>query len=343
MFSPESVLIKIFATTEKVRDAFFDHWNTHTNRRSTIILAAIGCAALVLYLAIVRPPENFPIGELVTVGSGETLKEIASGLEKDGVVRSGFALRIVVTAMGAERGVRGGDYLFQEPKDLMTVARALSTGAYGLEPLHIRIPEGAMTRDMAAIFERWLARFDREEFLARAEPFEGYLFPDTYFFLPNASEESIVEAMRQNFDARIRGIDEQIQAFGKPLADVVTMASLLEREAHKTEDRRTIAGVLWNRLARGMLLQVDAAFRYTTGKGTFELTVDDLASDSPYNTYKYKGLPPTPIGSPSMDSLIAAITPVEHDYLYYLADRNGVTHYTKTYAEHVRNKQRYLR
>jgi UPF0755 protein len=340
--SPESAVNTAFSFSDRLRDTLFRRWEKHSNRRSLIFIILFGCLTLALYLSVIRPPERFPIGELVTVESGKTLSEVAHELEESAVVRSDLALRILVTLMGAERDVHIGDYLFQEPKDLFTIARALATGAYGLEPIRIRIPEGATTRDMAAIFATRLARFDRETFLLSAKPLEGYLFPDTYFFLPNASEKSIVEALRQNFDTNTATIEREVTAFGKPFSDVVIMASLLEREAHNTKDRRMIAGVLWNRLKRGMLLQVDAAFRYTTGKGTFDLTLEDLASDSPYNTYKHPGLPPTPIGSPSLDSILAAVTPVEHSYLYYLADRNGVTHYAKTYAEHLRNKQRYL-
>ena len=124
--------------------------------------------------------------------------------------------------------------------------------------------------------------------------------------------------------------------------DIVTMASILEKEAKNTRDRKMIAGVLWNRLDRGMLLQVDAVFLYTIGRTTFDLTMKDLASDSPYNTYRYKGLPPTPIGSPSLDSLVAAMTPTKSDYLFYLADNDHVTHYSKTYREHLRKKRLYL-
>src|SRR3989344_2430003 len=103
-----------------------------------------------------------------------------------------------------------------------------------------------------------------------------------------------------------------------------------------------IAGVLWNRLDEGMLLQVDAAFLYFLGKATFQLTTADLESDSPYNTYRYKGLTPGAIGNPSLNSILAAVTPVKHQYLYYLADKNGITHYSKTYAEHLRKKRLYI-
>lgn len=342
MLSPESVLNKTFLFVEKARNYWFERWEKHNNRRSLVIFAAAGALFLALYLTVIRPPEAFPIGELVSAEPGKSLEEVADAFEEAGAVRSSLILRILVSVMGAERDVHAGDYLFQEPKDIFTVARALATGAYGLEPLRIRIPEGATTMEMAKIFDTRLARFDKDEFLASAQTFEGYLFPDTYFFLPNAPMKSVIEAMRQNFDAHVADLMPDIERFGEPLDDVVTLASLLEREARTTQDRRMIAGVLWNRLERGMLLQVDAAFLYTLGKGTFQLTLEDLASDSPYNTYKYKGLPPTPIGSPSLDSIMAAIEPVDHSYFYYLADNTGVTHYGRTYEEHLRNKRRYL-
>lgn len=338
----EKFLERAFAAYERVSEKLSLRWREHANRRTVIALVAAGILLTFLYVSVVRPPDNFPLNTLVTIESGTSLKDAGAVLQKDGVVRSGIALRLLVVLMGHEKDVHAGDYLFKEPRDLFSIARAVIIGAYGLEPMRIRIPEGATTKEMALILGNRLLRFDSEKFLAQAQPQEGYLFPDTYYFLPNATENLAISTMRATFDARISGIDLQIKAFGKPLKDVVTMASILEREARTTEDRRMIAGVLWNRLQKGMLLQVDAAFLYTLGKGTYQLTTQDLQSDSPYNTYRYAGLPPGPIGSPSLNSLLAAVTPVKHSYLYYLSDKNGVTHYSKTYAEHLRNKRKYI-
>lgn len=319
-----------------------EHWKQHTNRRTILISIFAGALATVLYLTAIEPPENFPLGTLIAVPEGASLSETAESFEALGVVRSALALRIIMTLSGHERDVHAGDYLFKEPKTVFSVARAISVGAYGLEPIRIRVPEGATTKEMTTLFGGQLERFDEERFIADAQPVEGYLFPDTYFFLPNANDEQVLSSMRENFDAKITAIQTEIDAFGRPLEDVVVLASLLEREARNMDDRRKIAGVLWNRLKRGMLLQVDAAFLYTLGKGSFDLTVDDLASDDPYNTYVHKGLPPGAIGSPSLDSLLAAVTPIEHSYLYYLADKNNVTHYSKTYKEHLKKKRLYL-
>lgn len=338
----EQFLEKIFDTGHRVLTELSFRWREHTNRRTIIILLLAGSLSAYLYIFTIRPPDTFPVDTLVAVPAGLSLQETATMLEKTGVVRSSLALRVLVTLMGDERTVRAGDYLFKEPRDVFSVARALALGQYGLEPFRVRIPEGAMVKEMAVIFGRQLERFNANNFEAQAKPQEGYLFPDTYFFLPNATEDIVIQALRQNFDQQIATISLQIASSSHSLSDIVIMASIIEREARKPEDRRKIAGVLWNRLDRGMLLQVDAAFLYTLGKGTFQLTMKDLVSDSPYNTYRNKGLPPTPIGSPSLDSLLAAAAPIENDYLYYLADNHGVTHYSKTYKEHVRKKRLYL-
>ncbi len=317
-------------------------WRDHSNWKSLALIIVIGTGVIYGYTTIVRPPDAFPAGNLVTVASGESLTTIGNDLASQGVIRAPFAFRVLVTLFAGSRGARAGDYLFKEPESIWSIARAISIGAYGLEPLRIRIPEGATVRDMAAIYAPPLQRFDAKAFTAQATPDEGYLFPDTYYFLPNATAAIVYRTMRENFDAHLDAASTTIAASSHSLQDIVIMASILEREARNTQDRRMIAGVLWNRIAKGMPLQVDAAFLYTLGKGTFQLTTKDLITDNPYNTYTRKGLPPTPIGSPSLDSILAAANPIPNDYLFYLADNTGVTHYSKTYSEHLKLKKQYL-
>lgn len=338
--------IKRILRTEDVQlheaaEAVHERWITGLNTRTTVILVIVSLITW-LYLGIASPPNQFPAGDIVTVPSKSSLKATTIELQKQGVVRSALGLRIVVTLMGGERKVIAGDYQFREPRDVFHVARTITTGAFGLEPVKIRITEGATVRQMADILQYALPRFSKEAFLEKALPQEGYLFPDTYYFMPNATAESVIETMRTNFDAHMEPLQADLQKSGKSLEDIVIMASLLEREASKSADRKMIAGVLWNRLDKKMLLQVDASFRYINGKGTFDITKQDLASESRYNTYKYPGLPPGPIGSPSLDSMQAAINPTPSKYLFYLADNTGVTHYAVTYAEHLRNKRIYL-
>ncbi|PIR82216.1 endolytic transglycosylase MltG [Candidatus Kaiserbacteria bacterium CG10_big_fil_rev_8_21_14_0_10_59_10] len=340
---------KLEEAFEEYMDGTLSRWSRaeeylsrNANRRTAAILLAVFVFALALYTSVFSPPHDFPTEAIVDVPQGASVRDIAETLERERIVRSALWFRLLVRFTGNERSLHAGEYLFEEPTGLWGVAQALSHGRYGMEPRRVRIPEGAMVRDIAELLDEELLRFDKELFTAKALPYEGRLFPDTYFFLPSANEDTVLEALRQNFDAQLAQLEEEIAAFGRPLEEVLIMASILEREARDHEDRRRIAGVLWRRLDEDMLLQVDAVFLYSIGRSTFQLTLEDLRSDSPYNTYRYKGLPPTPIGSPSLSSIRAAITPIDGGYYYYLADNTGVTHYSRTYEEHLRKKRLYL-
>jgi len=318
-----------------------EHWRTHTNRRTIVILVSGGILAALLYIFAIQPPDSFPTDQLVSVPQGQSVSEIARELRDAGVIRSPLFFRILVKLSGRERDLHAGDYLFKEPESVFSIARAIAIGAYGLEPFRIRIPEGATTKEIAVLFSREFQRFDAATFLQKARPQEGYLFPDTYFFLPNATADTVFSAMRQNFDTQTATLTTEAATSGHSFSDIVTMASILEREGRSLSDRRIIAGILWRRLRLGMPLQADATMIYTLNRGE-PITPKVLATNSPYNTYLHKGLPPTPIGSPSIVSLQAAVEPIDKGYLYYLADSSGTTHYSKTYAGQVANEQRYL-
>lgn len=339
---PGNLIERSLAYLDDLQERLSARWRENANRRTILIILVLGLLSIYTYLYLIRPPDQFPLQKIITVPSGESGKVVSEILEEDGVVRSALMFRIMATLLGHERDLRAGDYIFTEPLDVFHVARTIGIGAYGLEPLKIRIPEGATVREMATVFSIELQDFNAQNFLAQAEPLEGYLFPDTYFFLPNATENTVIEAMRQDFDMHEATIETQVEAFGHPLSDDVTMASIVEREANNTADRRMIAGVLWNRIARGMPLQSDVTLQYTLPIADSQLTESDLQSPSPYNTYTNKGLPPGPIGSPSLDSLLAAVTPIKSNYLYYLADASGVTHYCATFACQLANEREYL-
>jgi len=338
-----AILQRFFDALDRVQNDFSVRWGQNTNRRTMVVIVVTGILTTYAYLYLIRPPDTFPLDKLVTVPTGQSLAQISNTLKDAGVVRSATAFRVMAAVLGKGREMRAGDYLFKEPQGLFSVVRNISIGAFGLEPIHIRVPEGATTRQMAVIYGSQLERFNQANFLAQAQPMEGYLFPDTYFFLPNATESTVIQTMRQNFDQKEMSIDALVKASGHSLNEIVIMASILEREATgRGDDRKKISGVLWNRLSKNMALQVDVTFLYTIGKGTFDLTRKDLLSDSSYNTYTQKGLPPGPIGSPSLNSLIAAADPIKSDYLFYLADSDGVTHYSKTYQQHLIKKDAYI-
>ena len=172
---------------------------------------------------------------------------------------------------------------------------------------------------------------------------EGYVFPDTYAVSPDKNSRSLVIKMLDNFDTKLsdelrRSIKEQ----GKTIYDVIVLASVVEREVPDTEDRRVVADIFSRRLSIGMALQSDATINYITDSGRSRSTAGDLAIDSPYNTYKYAGLPPGPIGNPGIDAIQAVIAPKKNDYLYFLTGTDGLVHYAKTFKEHQKNRELYL-
>lgn len=312
-------------------------------RAALAALAVFFFVILPFHRLYLSPPARFPAGEIVPVSSGATLRDVSADFAARGLIRSPFWFEVFVILLAGDRGVRFGEYLFPEPRSVFSLARALAAGNSGIPAIRVTFPEGSSVREMAERFDGGFFAFDREAFLRTALPEEGYLFPDTYFFSANVRAEEVVSTMRATFARRLESVAGEIERFGRPLADVVTMASLLEEEARDLESRRIVAGILWRRLDAGMPLQVDAVFPYLIGKNTFELTADDLALDSPYNTYRYRGLPPGPITNPGLEAIRAAVTPRETPYFYYLTGRDGTMRYARTFAEHVRNKELYLK
>lgn len=301
-----------------------------------------GIAIALGYLAAFAAPGTFPAPTIFHVRDGATLSEVSQDLQLSGMVRYARVFELTARAMGGNRRMHAGAYFFPTAQDAITIALRLRDADYELDPVRITVPESATVKDIAGILGKKLAPFNTDGFMALAQSREGYLYPDTYFFFPGQDPAVVVRAMEENFKKRMMPLEEKIRNFGKPLNDVITMASIVEREAYIYRDRRTIAGVLWQRLKIGMPLQVDATFSYVLDKSLTQLTLKDLRTDSPYNTYLNKGLPPTPIGSPSSAAIESVVTPIKTPYLYYLSDRYGVTHYSATYAEHLRKKNLYI-
>jgi UPF0755 protein len=323
----------------------FFSWFIRTERRrvyASAVLMIITSVALI-YQSVIAPPQNFPREVVVRIAEGTTLKEAAYELHTAGVIRSSFWFMVLAYLRDGERGIIAGDYYFEYPRTLFSVSYMLTDGDYGLKPVKVTIPEGSSVRDMTQIFKKRFNLFDTEAFRELAGPKEGYLYPETYYFIPNVTATTVVETLENSFYDHIKSLTPDILLSGKTLDELVIMASLIEREAYDSDARRLISSVLWNRIERGMPLQVDVTFDYINGKDTFDLTRRDLTLDSPYNTYKYPGLPPGPIASPSVDSLQAALYPAWSNYLYFLADYEGTVHFSETFEEHVEKKQKYLR
>jgi UPF0755 protein len=317
-------------------------WHKSLNKKNFIIILLIFIPVYIIYNLFIQAPSNFPSGSIITVESGQSALSIAKDFEEQNIIRSAFALRVAIEILEAEHVVLAGDYQFKRPLTLFSVARRLSTGAFGIEPIRVQIPEGTTVKGMSVILSEKLPRFSESDFLVVAEGLEGYLFPDTYFFLPNSDVNLVIRALIDNFEKNINDLSLELALSGRTLDQIIIMASILEKEGTNLKDKRLIAGVLWKRMEIGMALQVDAPFVYFLGKNTFELTLDDLQIESPFNTYRNKGLPPTAIANPGLESIRAAINPEKNDYLFYLADKGGTTHFSENYEEHLRKKRLYL-
>lgn len=299
------------------------------------ILCTLTIVVILIWLAFVRPPFAYH-ATIVTIPEGATTREAGELLQKAGVVVSSRAFSLLTRLLG---GAHYGAFSFAEPVTVIEAAWRVAHNDTQLPMIRVTVPEGASVREVGDILAGSLPGFDAAQFKALAAKDEGYLFPETYFFAAGASPREVRDAMRATFNTKIVELAPDIASSTRSLAEVVTMASLLEKEARTYETRQIIAGILWKRLDLGMPLQVDAVFGYILERDTFSPTFTQLATDSPYNTYTNKGLPPGPIGNPGLEALKAALHPVKTPYLYYLTGSDGVMHYATTFAEHVANRK----
>lgn len=293
---------------------------------------------------VFQAPSNFPVGEPIEVEEGMTTSEIIAHLREERVVRFGAALQLFLVFGHRDEFIQANTYLFNERISAPEVARAITRGEHTAPPLKVTIPEGLTGRQMVAVLTQSVPRkvlppLDVKKF----DEHIGFLFPETYYLSWEFTQDDLIELMRTTFNERMAEYQEAIDASPLSLTEIVTLASIVEREAGKDESKRVVAGILLNRIAIDMPLQVDAVFYYLLGRTSAELTRADLAMNSPYNTYTNRGLPPTPIANPGIDSIAAVLDPIESENLYYLTGNDGIFYYAPTHDEHVENKARYLR
>jgi UPF0755 protein len=315
-----------------------------------LILAA-GYLCVALYL----PYQRFPSGGVyVDIPHGASRRTIARMLSENGVVRSRIAFEALCRAR-ERRTVQAGEYFFDHPVTSFEVFDALANGRVYVKELVV--PEGFTMFDIAdlAASEGFLGR---DEFLAAARDpsyirdlvpeapsLEGFLFPATYEFPRHITGKDMTAAMVKRFKQVWSGLPPAAQSTPhKTVQDVVTLASLVERETPRPEERPHVAGVFTNRLRIGQPLQCDPTVVYAlalAGKSTGKLDGEDLRFDSPYNTYHNRGLPPGPIANPGEASLQAALAPSPTDDLYFVANTEGGHFFSKTLEEHNQNVARY--
>ncbi len=289
----------------------------------------------------------------VIVQSGATGHEIAARLRDEGIIGSAVTFELLARVRGERSRMQAGQFRFDAHVTQSEVLRQLVEGGQQVA-VWITIPEGYTDAQIAQTFaahrlgdeSQFASEFARASlaFDGRKTPsLEGYLFPDTYLIPRNSKPTAIAKILTTQFAGELpRNAERRARALGMTIPQIVTLASLVEREGKVDAERPLIAGVIYNRLRRNMPLQVDAALEYVFKRHKDVITYGDLALDSPYNTYRHSGLPPTPIANPGLPSLRAAFFPQPSDYLYYVAMGNGRHAFSRTLAEHNANVARYL-
>ena len=321
-----------------------------------LILIAAGAAGVWIYLRMGDPYRGYQDAEqFVEIPAGAGSRTIGDRLVEAGIVRDATSFRVGLYISGKGRHLQAGEYRFDRPMTPMEVIDKLARG--DVYVINITFPEGLTMAEMGKIFATHglgpasafaMAARDPSSIKAldpAARDLEGYLFPETYLLPRRTDAARLVKLMTDRFEHVFTPeLREAAQARGLTIRQAVTLASIVEKETAQPEERPLVAAVYATRLRVGMPMQCDPTVIYAlqrAGKYNGNLRRDDLAFDSPYNTYRYPGLPPGPIASPGRGSLAAAVQPADADYLYFVSRNDGSHVFARTLDEHNRNVQKY--
>ncbi len=308
-----------------------------------IIVPLLILFLLALFLIWAFSPVNDSEVIEFQVKRGESTRRIAINLEEKGIIKSHWLFTAYIFLKGDQTNLKAGNYFLSSGMTVPEIAGIIVSG----KKEKVTIAEGLNIREVAEILELPDLADKSPEIFSDEFPFlkeipeelslEGYLFPDTYDITPGLSSEEVVKIILKNFEKKTKDL-----SYEKTLFEIITMASLIEKEVRKTEDKKIVSGILWKRMGVGMPLQVDATIAYITGKRTTKISIEETRTPSPYNTYLNRGLPIGPISNPGLESIEAALNPKESDYWYYLSKPDGETVFSKNFQEHVEAKRRYL-
>lgn len=306
-----------------------------------------------------------------TVTKGLSTMQIASQLEEADIINNKNIFIIYSKIHGAGNKIQAGEYVLNSNMTVAEIVEVLTAGKVVSNSKNITIVEGLTNKQIAKyLVNRNLIKTENDfqtalsekydfKFRLEADKFkyEGFLFPDTYTLSKENTVVDLVSKMLNNFESKITEqmlID--IESQERTLGDVIILASIIEKEVGRNKEtisaadveemnkeRKIVASVFYNRLEIGMGLESDATVNYVTGKSDRSVTIEDTKVNSPYNTYRFRGLPPGPISNPGIDSIMAAIYPDATDYLFFLNSPDGKAYYAKTLAEHNENRAKYLR
>lgn len=300
-------------------------------------------------VALTRPNQN-DRETIFKIERGEGASSISSRLYEANLINSKALFNIYVLSSSSQSELQAGVYMVPAGYNVKQVVELFGRGT---NDLRITFLEGWRLEEVAQEASEKFNNIGYEKFVELGRPYEGKLFPDTYDFNTDVTEEVITQTMRDNFTAKTREIltPQALSKIGLSEDQVIVLASIVEREVRIESDKKIVAGILLKRLNDGGLLGADATTQYAVapkGDGTTQawwphgLTSDDLNSDSPYNTRKMPGLPPTPICNPGLSSIKAVLQAENTKYYYYLNDPLGATHFSQTLDEHNKNVAKYL-
>jgi UPF0755 protein len=321
-----------------------------------VLIVAAGCAGYVVVTRVDQPFRGYSAeAQFVDVPQGAGTRAIGDRLVAAGVVRDRLTYRAALWLSGTARHLKAGEYRFDRPLSARDVLAKIARGDVDL--ISITFPEGLTIAEMAHLYEShgfgpaadFKAAAKETSAIRELDPaasdLEGYLFPETYALPRHAHAQELVRAMTDRFQKvltqELRG---QAAARGLTVRQLVTLASIVEKETARPEERPIVAAVYSNRIRLGMGLQCDPTVIYALQKaGRYDGNIrrDDLMFDSPYNTYRYAGLPPGPIAAPGKGSLEAAASPADNDFLYFVSRNDGTHEFARTLSEHNRNVQKF--
>ena len=339
--------------------------NLNNNKSKKIMVATIiillVIISMVTFLVIQIGPYNKNNKEdiVVDIPTGSTLNQVTDVLKENKLIKNKILFKLYVRLSNNSSKLKSGTYLFNQTFSNKEIINDLVKGKIYNEGIRITIPEGSTSFEIIdllvknnigkeEIYEELInnPKEFKEKFNYLDDPkiisLEGFLYPSTYYFKEDESEKEVLSQMLKTFQSKYsEEFQKRQKELNKSLYEVVNLASIVEKEAVLDEDRPIIASVFYNRIDIGMPLQSDATIQYIFEERKKSITYDDLKIDSPYNTYKVQGLPPTPIANPGIKSIEAVLYPENTEYLYFVAKIDGGNTYSKTYEEHVRNVEQY--
>lgn len=323
--------------------------------RTWLLITSVGAlilAALHMWWIAVPTPLVRSGSQIVEIPSRQGLFRIAERLNEAGVIRSSTGFVLLAGLRGSAKSLKAGEYEIPQDATTVTILALLESGK--VRPHSILFPEGATVRDLARLLEadrlvkaEEIFRLSRDRgFLQtlgiEADSLEGYLFPDTYSFTKGMAAEEILARMAHRLREQVtQEILAQAQARDLTLHQLLTLASIIEKEAVEPDEHPLISAVFWNRLKRRMPLQADPTVKYALGKDGRALTREDLRADSRFNTYRYPGLPPAPIASPGKGAIMAALNPAKVNYLYFVSMDERRHFFSSTLEQHNSAVARY--